>query len=131
MAKYLFVYHGGGKGPTTPDEIKAVMDAWGAWFGSMGAAVVDGGNPVGLSSTVKPDGSLASGGGANPVSGYSLIEHRLITQGNLCLHTAIIGVHDIGKTRRGGRSADNEMVNLAHGRLLSLRGQSMRRRIEP
>ena len=74
MAKYLFVYHGGGKGPTTPDEIKAVMDAWGAWFGSMGAAVVDGGNPVGLSSTVKPDGSLASGGGANPVSGYSLIE---------------------------------------------------------
>jgi hypothetical protein len=40
----------------------------------MGAAVVDGGNPVGLSSTVKPDGSLASGGGANPVSGYSLIE---------------------------------------------------------
>ena len=42
MAKYLFVYHGGGKGPTTPDEIKAVMDAWGAWFGSMGAAVVDG-----------------------------------------------------------------------------------------
>jgi hypothetical protein len=72
MAKYLFVYHGGGKPP--PAEAKKVMDAWGAWFGSMGAAVIDGGNPVGQSSTVKPDGSLADGGGANPATGYSLIE---------------------------------------------------------
>ena len=74
MAKYLFVYHGGGSGPADPKEHKKVMDAWGAWFGSMGAAVVDGGNPVGKSSTVKPDGTMVSGGGANPASGYSLIE---------------------------------------------------------
>jgi hypothetical protein len=74
MAKYLFVYHGGGGAPSSPDELKKIMDAWGEWFGSMGSAVIDGGNPVGKSSTVKPDGSLASGGGANPVSGYSLIE---------------------------------------------------------
>lgn len=73
MAKYLFVYHGA-KAPTNPDEIKTTMDAWGAWFGSIGAAVIDGGNPVGQSSTVKPDGSLITGGGANPASGYSLIE---------------------------------------------------------
>jgi hypothetical protein len=73
MAKYLFVYHGG-KHPSNPEEVKSVMDAWGAWFGSMGAAVIDGGNPVGPSSTVKPDGSLVTGGGANPASGYSLIE---------------------------------------------------------
>jgi hypothetical protein len=72
MAKFLFVYHGGGA--PNPADHKKIMDAWGAWFGSMGAAVIDGGNPVGKSSTVKPDGSLASGGGANPVSGYSLIE---------------------------------------------------------
>lgn len=74
MAKYLFVYHGGGNPPANKEEMKAVMDAWGAWFGSLGAAVIDGGNPVGPSSTVKSDGSLASGGGANPASGYSLIE---------------------------------------------------------
>ena len=73
MAKYLFVYHGGSH-PTTPAEVKKVMDAWGAWFGSMGAAVVDGGNPVGMSSTVKSDGSIVQDGGPNPVSGYSLIE---------------------------------------------------------
>lgn len=74
MAKYLFVYHGGGGAPSTSDEVKKIMDAWGEWFGSMGSAVIDGGNPVGKSSTVKSDGSLVSGGGANPVSGYSLIE---------------------------------------------------------
>ena len=73
MAKYLFVYHGG-KQPATAAEGKAVMDAWGAWFGSLGAAVIDGGNPVGKSSTVKADGSLVDGGGANPASGYSLVE---------------------------------------------------------
>ena len=73
MTKYLFVYHGG-KAITDPAEGKKAHDAWGAWFGSMGAAVVDGGNPVGKSSTVMADGSLANGGGSNPASGYSLIE---------------------------------------------------------
>ncbi len=73
MAKYLFVYHGG-KHPTNPAEVKAVMDAWGAWFGNMGAAVIDGGNPVGPSSTVRPDGSVVENGGPNPASGYSLVE---------------------------------------------------------
>ena len=73
MPKYLLAYHGGGA-PANPEEQKKVMDAWVAWFGALGRAVVDGGNPVGPSSTVKADGSLVTGGGANPVSGYSLIE---------------------------------------------------------
>lgn len=73
MAKYLYVYHGGSQ-PESEEEVAKVLDAWGNWFGSMGAAVVDGGNPVGKSSTVNPDGSVADDGGANPASGYSLIE---------------------------------------------------------
>lgn len=73
MAKYLFVYHGGSH-PETEDEMAAVMDAWGQWMGSMGAAVVDGGNPVGMSSTVNPDGSVTDNGGSNPASGYGLFE---------------------------------------------------------
>lgn len=73
MAKYLFVYHGG-KESESEEELAKALDAWGEWFGSMGAAVVDGGNPVGQSSTVNPDGSVADNGGANPASGYSLIE---------------------------------------------------------
>ena len=73
MAKYLFVYHGGNH-PETDDEVAAVMDAWGQWMGSMGAAVVDGGNPVGMSTTVNPDGSVTDNGGSNPASGYGLFE---------------------------------------------------------
>lgn len=73
MAKYLFVYHGGSH-PETEEEVAQVMNAWGEWFGSMGSDVVDGGNPVGKSSTVKSDGSVTSDGGSNPASGYSLVE---------------------------------------------------------
>ena len=73
MAKYVFIYHGG-KVPTNPADSKKVHDSWGGWFGSMGSAVIDGGNPVGKSSTVKSDGSIVDNGGANPFSGYSLIE---------------------------------------------------------
>ena len=73
MAKYLFVYHGGKKSESE-EELAKSLDKWGNWFGSMGAAVIDGGNPVGKSSTVNPDGSVSGNGGANPASGYSLIE---------------------------------------------------------
>lgn len=73
MAKYLFIYHGGSH-PETDEEIAEVMDAWGNWFGSMGSAVVDGGNPVGKSSTVNADGTVTNDGGPNPAGGYSLIE---------------------------------------------------------
>lgn len=72
MAKYLFVYHGG-KPPQGKEEMAQVMDAWGRWFGSMGADVIDGGNPVGKSTTVNGTGVVGNGG-ANPASGYSLIE---------------------------------------------------------
>jgi hypothetical protein len=75
MAKYLFVYHGGSHPPTKEAQEKALA-AWGAWFGSMGKAVVNGGNPVGKSWTVKGNGSIAHDGGSNPVSGFSLIEAR-------------------------------------------------------
>lgn len=73
MAKFLFVYHGG-EHPKTEEEVATVLDAWGTWMGSMGAAVVDGGNPVGMSSTVNPDGSVTDNGGSNPASGYGLFE---------------------------------------------------------
>ena len=72
MAKYLFVYHGGSN-PETEAEQAEVMDAWGNWLGSMGAAVIDGGNPVGQSNTVHGDGAVKTGG-ENLASGYSLIE---------------------------------------------------------
>jgi len=74
MPKFIFAYHGG-KTPASPAEGKKAMDAWMAWFGKLGPAVVDGGNPCGPSQTVSAKGVTANGG-ANPISGYSLIEAK-------------------------------------------------------
>ncbi|TFH30456.1 MAG: hypothetical protein E4H00_05120 [Myxococcales bacterium] len=73
MAKYVFVYHGGKKS-STPEAGQQVMAEWGAWFEKLGPAVIDGGNPLGPSKTVRPGGEVQNDGGSNPASGYSLIE---------------------------------------------------------
>ncbi|MDV7144575.1 hypothetical protein R3X27_18000 [Tropicimonas sp. TH_r6] len=72
MPKFVFAYHGGKK-PESEEEGAKVMEAWQAWYAGMGDAVVDGGNPVGQSWTVK-QGSVEQTGGANPISGYTLIQ---------------------------------------------------------
>ena len=74
MAKFIYVYHGGAA-PSSPEEGQKVMQAWMAWFGSMGDAVIDGGNPLGMSKTVGKKG-VTEDGGANPASGYSLIKAK-------------------------------------------------------
>jgi len=71
MTKFLLAYHGGKK-PGSEAEGAKIMAAWGAWFESLGADLVDAGAPVGQSHTVAATGSDADGG-ANPVSGYTLI----------------------------------------------------------
>jgi hypothetical protein len=73
MPKYVLVYHGGRMSETKAEQ-DAVMAAWGGWFGSLGDAVVDHGNPTGASTTLAADGSATNGGGANPVTGYSIIK---------------------------------------------------------
>jgi hypothetical protein len=73
MAKYLFVYHGGSM-PESKTEKARLMDAWGNWMNAMGSSIVDGGSPVGNSSTVNSDGSVSGNGGSNPATGYTLIE---------------------------------------------------------
>ncbi len=73
MPKYILAYHGGQMAESEAEQA-AAMAAWGAWFGSLGDAVLDGGNPVGRSKTLAADGSATDGGGANPISGYSLVD---------------------------------------------------------
>ncbi len=73
MAKFAFSYHGGSE-PATDEEREQVMAAWMGWFGGLGDAVVDHGNPFGPPKTVNADGSVTDGGGPNPVSGYSIVE---------------------------------------------------------
>jgi hypothetical protein len=72
MPKFIFAYHGGGM-PETKEEGERVMAEWGTWYGAMGTKVLDGGGPVGKSATVGKTG-VAQNGGANPLSGYTVVE---------------------------------------------------------
>ncbi|WP_322866692.1 hypothetical protein U5922_011180 [Aquicoccus sp. G2-2] len=71
MPKFMFIYHGGGT-PATPEEGAKAMAAWTSWLDGIGGNLVDGGNPAGMSKTVTASG-VDDNGGANPVSGYSLV----------------------------------------------------------
>lgn len=90
MPKYLFVYHGGSM-PSSPEEVNDVMAKWGAWFETIGASVIDGGNPVGMSKTVTA-AAVADNGGANPASGYSVIAADTIEAA--CDHAKGCPIHE-------------------------------------
>ena len=75
MTKYLLGYHGGGM-PDTPEEGDKVMKAWNSWMGTLGKSLVDGGNPSGPARTIAANGKVSDGGGANPITGYSIIEAK-------------------------------------------------------
>jgi hypothetical protein len=66
MAKYVLLYQGGSV-PQTPEEGKKVTDAWMAWFGSAGEAVLDPGNAFGAESAEGADIP------ASRVNGYSIL----------------------------------------------------------
>ena len=72
MGNYVLAYQGGGMA-TTDEERAAAMAAWGGWFGQLGSAVVDAGNPFAGSTSVSSDGS-ANGAGRSGLTGYSIIE---------------------------------------------------------
>jgi hypothetical protein len=71
MANYLLAYKGG-QMAQTPEAREKAMAAWGAWFGALGDALVDGGNPCGASKLVASNGSV-SDGAPSLITGYSVI----------------------------------------------------------
>jgi hypothetical protein len=66
MAKYVLVYQGGAMAETEAAQ-QAAMAAWGKWFESLGAAVVDGGAPFG------PSAAVGGGGARTGLTGYSIL----------------------------------------------------------
>ena len=70
MAKFVFAYSGGGMAET-PEAQQKAMDEWTAWFAALGADIVDGGNPFGVSATVTADGVAQNG--ASALTGYTII----------------------------------------------------------
>ena len=78
MPDYMLAYHGG-KTPETPEEGERAMAAWGAWYEMLGDRVVNPGNPVGKSWTVDAKGAR-EGGGADPLSGYTILRAASIEE---------------------------------------------------
>ncbi len=72
MPEYIFAYHGG-KMPESPEEGAKFMERWRAWSAGIASAYINRGNPVGKSNTVNSSG-VADNGGANPLSGYSIVQ---------------------------------------------------------
>ena len=72
MAKYVLAYRGGSV-PETEAEQKSAMEAWMGWFGALGDAVVDGGNPFGPSMTRTGEGEPTEGA-PSELTGYSIVE---------------------------------------------------------
>ena len=75
MAKYVVIYSGGMGMTAEPEEQQRIMDEWGAWYGKMGSAIKDGGNPLGASKSFSGVGAAAADGpGVVPATGYTIIE---------------------------------------------------------
>jgi len=81
MANFLLVYTGGNGVPATDAERKKVMDAWGAWFGKLGPAVVDPGNPIApKAKSISSDGSVHDGAVGTAATGYSILKADSLSQ---------------------------------------------------
>lgn len=72
MPKYVLTYHGEFAGmPTEPAEVEAVMAEWGAWYGSIGDSLVDGGAPFGESTAIGADGEATAAPAS--MTGYTVV----------------------------------------------------------
>lgn len=76
MGKFVLIYKGGAA-PTSEEEGAKVMEAWMGWFGTLGAAVIDGGNPFGESTAVASDGSITAA--TSGLGGYSVVSAESLT----------------------------------------------------
>ncbi len=72
MTNYVLLYTGGTI-PESEAEQAEVMAAWGAWYGAMGEAVVDGGNPFNQSKFITADGVGDLADGVVACTGYTVI----------------------------------------------------------
>ena len=74
MKKFLYIYN------ASPDAGSDSMDAWMAWFGSIGEHLVDVGNPIQGGTLVKGDSSTELTSFTDFIGGYSLINAEDLAQ---------------------------------------------------
>jgi hypothetical protein len=73
------------------------MEEFGRWFAELGPRLKDPGNPIARAVTVENE-SVTDGGGANPISGYTVIEAEDMD--------AAIELVKRGPIVRGGRTVE-------------------------
>jgi hypothetical protein len=73
MANFVLLYIGGDMAESEAAQA-AVMEAWGAWFGGLGSALVDGGNPfTPVVKSIESNGNVIHGSIGTPATGYSIV----------------------------------------------------------
>ncbi|MEO8953475.1 MAG: hypothetical protein ACR2H5_08950 [Ktedonobacteraceae bacterium] len=79
MANFVLLYSGGSMAESEVEQA-AVMDAWGAWMGGLGSALVDGGNPfTPTAKSVTSNGKVSDGPVGTLATGYSIIKAESLT----------------------------------------------------
>ncbi len=74
MANFVLLYTGGGMAESEAAQA-AVMQAWGAWFGGLGSALVDGGTPfTPAAKSIASNGTISNSPVGVPATGYSIIK---------------------------------------------------------
>jgi hypothetical protein len=74
MANFVLLFSGGSM-PASEAEQAAVLQAWGAWYGKLGSAVVDGGNPfTAKAKSIASNGTVSDGPVGTMASGYTIIK---------------------------------------------------------
>jgi hypothetical protein len=74
MSDFVLVYSGGSM-PQSAEEQAQVMAAWTSWFGGLGAAVKDPGNPfTPAGKRLAPDGSITDVAARELATGYSILD---------------------------------------------------------
>lgn len=84
MARFMMLYNGPATPMEefTPEQSDQQMQAWGAWMGKVGDALVDMGTPYGARAAVRADGTT---GEPSRLNGYSIVEATDIeTATSLC-----------------------------------------------
>jgi hypothetical protein len=77
MRNYLVTYHGGGPMPSSPEAAEQMKAAFGAWVGSVGAAMVDPGAPLAKAKSVST-GAVRDGHAEGHVEGYTVLSAATI-----------------------------------------------------
>lgn len=73
MSKFIFLYRGPATSMQdfTPEQAAEQMQAWTAWMGKVGPALVDAGAPFGPRAAISDDGGSPA---ASDQNGYSIVE---------------------------------------------------------